>query len=351
MGKDNETDKNALQRITDEAEKYINSESVSVDLVMNMKLEEFLSELNKNHFYIMHLSYAGEEKERLWDYGKENRLIGLDHRLVTDYWLRIRDRVKHQLDPVWVNQFNLFCEDMHIGDIVLALDGCEYLLGIAEIKENVAKYKKNLQGVFFDHVRLVDWILAYDYDKSTPLPHALDRFTNTLRRVDAGKRYWNDLAPLQINISQVSEPIRRTRILRVRKYGSGGEGIDHKKLKEWIAVNPDVIGLRNVRKTTVEYTFPSGDTADIVFELENDRYTVVEIETSDPLPGCYQALKYRTLKCAELGMPITSSIVEAIVVAWDFQPYIEDFCSSYAIKHCKYALQKANSRAISSCDT
>jgi hypothetical protein len=164
-----------------------------------------------------------------------------------------------------------------------------------------------------------------------------------LRRVDAGKRYWDDLAPLRININQVSEPIKRTQTLKAAKYGSGGEGIDHKKLKEWIADNPDVLGLRNVKKTTVEYLFPSGDIADIVFELENDRYAVIEIETSDPLPGCYQALKYRTLKCAELGMSITSPIVEAIVVAWDFQSYIEDFCSLYAIKHCKYALQKANS--------
>jgi hypothetical protein len=322
----------------DETEKHINRESASVDLVMSVKLAEFLSELGKNHFYIMHLSYAGEDKERLWVYGQENDLIGLDHELVTDYWLRIKDRVKYQLDGVWVHQFNLFCEDMQVGDIVLVLDGCEYLLGIAEIKENVARYRRNLLGVFFDHVRFIHWILAYDYDKSAPLPHALDKFTNTLRRVDPGKRYWDDLAPLEINISQVSEPIKRTRILKAGKYGSGGEGTDHRKLKEWIAYHPDVIGLLDVRKTSVEYAFPSGDIADIVFELENDRYAVVEIETSDPLPGCYQALKYRTLKCAELGIPITSPIVEAIVVAWDFQPYVEDFCSSYTIKRYKYAL-------------
>jgi len=309
-----------------------------------MKLEEFLSKLNKDHFYIMHLSYAGAEKERLWTYGKENELIGLDHNLVKDYWPKIKDRVGNQLDPVWVNQFNLFCEDMQIGDIVLVLDGCEYLLGIAEIRENVAKYKKNLFGVFFDHVRLVDWILAYDFQKSIPLPHPLDRFTNTLRRVDMHKRYWAELAPLQINVSQVSEPIERAQILKAAKYGSGGEGKDHKNLKKWIADNPSVLGLQNVRNTHVEYQFPSGDWADIVFELENGHYAVVEIETSDPLPGCYQALKYRTLKCAELGMPIVSSKVEAIVVAWDFQPYIKDFSSSYAIRLCKYALKKAGSQ-------
>jgi hypothetical protein len=286
----------------------------------------------------MHLSYAGEDKKRLWDYGKENDLIGLDHKLVTDYWPRVKDQVKYQLDGVWVNQFNLFCEDMQVGDIVLVLDGCEYLLGIAEIKENVARYRRNLHGVFFDHVRFVQWILAYDYDKAPRLPNVLGRFTNTLRRVNPNRRYWSDLAPLEINISQVSEPTNRTRILKTRKYGSGGEGIEHRKLKEWIANHPDAIGLKNVKKTSVEYTFPSGDKADVIFELENNQFAVVEIETSDPLPGCYQALKYRTLKCAELGIPITSSNVEAIVVAWDFQRFVEDFCSPYRIRHCKYTL-------------
>jgi len=309
-----------------------------------MKLEKFLSELNRDHFYIMHLSYEGEDKERLWNYAKENRLIGLQHSLVTDYWLTIRERVKYQLDPLWINQFNVFCEDMQIGDIVLVLDGCEYLLGIAEIRENLAKYNKKLRRVFFDHIRLVSWIVEYNYDKSAQLSNTLDKFTKTLRKVDVCKRYWDDLASLQIKLSQVLEPIKRTRIPKVRKYGSGGEGTDHKNLKQWIADNPHVIGLRNVRKTNVEYSFPSGDTADIVFELKNNRYAIVEIETSDPLPGCYQALKYRTLKCAERGMPITSTIVEAIVVAWDFQPYIKEFCSLYGIKHYARIIMKSGKR-------
>lgn len=91
------------------------------------------------------------------------------------------------------------------------------------------------------------------------------------------------------------------------------------------------MGLHNVRDKEIEYVFPSGDYVDIVFELRNNRYVVVEIETIDALPGCYQALKYRTLKCAELGLPVTSSRVEAKVVAWDFEPFVKDFCSRYRI--------------------
>jgi hypothetical protein len=125
---------------------------------------------------------------------------------------------------------------------------------------------------------------------------------------------------------------RSKRISTVRKYGSGGEGQDHKMLKEWVAQNPKDIGLTNVEKTDIEYVFISGDTADIIFKLSNDRYAVVEIETIDPLPGCHQTLKYRTLKCAELGLDITSLEVEGILVAWSIPKKVKDFCDRYRIR-------------------
>jgi len=40
---------------------------------------------------------------------------------------------------------------------------------------------------------------------------------------------------------------RRTTIAKVRKYGSGGEGKDHKELKEWISKHPEVINLADIR--------------------------------------------------------------------------------------------------------
>ena len=103
-------------------------------------------------------------------------------------------------------------------------------------------------------------------------------------------------------------------------------------LKEWVAQNPKDIGLTNVEKTDIEYVFISGDTADIVFKLSNDRYAIIEIKTIDPLPGCHQTLKYRTLKCAELGLDITSSEVEGILVAWSIPKKVKDFCDRYGIR-------------------
>lgn len=125
---------------------------------------------------------------------------------------------------------------------------------------------------------------------------------------------------------------RTKRVSVTRKYGSGGEGNEHRKLKEWIAHNPTEIGLTKVKRTETEYVFASGDAVDIVFELDGDTYVVVEIETFDPYPGCHQALKYRVLKCAELGLDIKSSNVEAVLVAWSISEEVKSFCNKYRIR-------------------
>jgi len=122
------------------------------------------------------------------------------------------------------------------------------------------------------------------------------------------------------------------RISVFRKYGSGGEGNEHKKLKDWIASNPKELGLLNVKNTEIEHVFISGDAVDVIFELDGGKYVVVEIETIDPLPGYYQALKYKVLKCAELGQDIKSPNVEAFLVAWSIPEEIKRLCNKYGIR-------------------
>lgn len=117
-----------------------------------------------------------------------------------------------------------------------------------------------------------------------------------------------------------------------KKYGHGGEGVEHKRLKEWIAKHPESIGIENVRATEVEHRYLSGDSVDILFELTTNTDVVVEIETTDALPGCHQAIKYRALRCAEKGLPLSSADVEAIIVAWKIPADVVDFCKKYSIR-------------------
>lgn len=125
---------------------------------------------------------------------------------------------------------------------------------------------------------------------------------------------------------------RAKRVAIARKYGSGGEGIEHKKLKEWVAKNPEAIGITGVVDAKIEYLFPSGDVADILFIRNGGNDVAVEIETTDSLPGCYQALKYRVLRCAELSRDVNSTDVEAVLVAWEAGKETKNFCSKYGIR-------------------
>jgi hypothetical protein len=125
---------------------------------------------------------------------------------------------------------------------------------------------------------------------------------------------------------------RTKRISLRRKYGIGGEGKEHRRLKEWIARHPTEIGLTSIKDVEKEYNFISGDIADIVFKLDNGAYVVVEIETIDPYPGCYQVLKYKILKCAEIGVDIKSTSVEAVLVAWSLPEDVKSFCNKYGIR-------------------
>lgn len=132
---------------------------------------------------------------------------------------------------------------------------------------------------------------------------------------------------------------RTKRISIKRKYGAGGEGEEHKRLKEWVAKNPEFLGLKNIIKTEVEeHIFPSGDLPDVVFSCRNGKYAVIEVETDYPLPGAYQSIKYKSLLCAELGLPLGSSDVETILVAWSLPPDLRGFCEKYNIKYVKKKL-------------
>jgi len=131
------------------------------------------------------------------------------------------------------------------------------------------------------------------------------------------------------NAKILAEGRRRT------KYASVREGPDHKKLKEWCASNPQELGLTGVTsvpgRTEFHVCEHTGDLADVVFHMQQGRYAVIEVETSDAKPGAYQVLKYKTLLCAREGYPITSDKVRAILVAWEIPAEVHAFCEKYGI--------------------
>ena len=156
------------------------------------------------------------------------------------------------------------------------------------------------------------------------------KFSNTKHKLEPPERY-SKLRALLKDKFEISYPKFEESIF-LKKYGSGGEGSEHKHLKEWIAQNPQFLGINNPRVTKPEHRFLSGDAVDILFELSDGTDIVVEIETGMPMPGCHQIIKYRALRCAEKGYDLMSSKVRGVIVAWIIPDDVRKFCDKYNIK-------------------
>jgi len=162
-----------------------------------MELELEYALFRKDYFYIMHLSYNGAERERLWNYAKDNRVIGLDApRHVKGNWLDVRETAKKSLGSGWVRQFDVFCDvdqkGIHKGDLVMVLNGMMSVLGIARVTESAHIYDKKLSAseIFFDHARRIEWLRKYEYASLVILPKLLEGFSNTLSRVPPKSPRW-----------------------------------------------------------------------------------------------------------------------------------------------------------------
>jgi hypothetical protein len=80
----------------------------------------------------------------------------------------------------------------------------------------------------------------------------------------------------------------------------GGEGADHKKLKDFVANHPEVVGLpATTRRGEVEAPLPSGDSLDVSFDGAHEWVAVEVKPIRSPIPdilrGLYQCIKYRAV--------------------------------------------------------
>ena len=168
-----------------------------------MTVENLLLEKGRDYFYIMHLSYDGRERRRLWNFARRENLIGLSYPDIVDNdWVKIREVVKDVLPNIWVRQFDAFCNEMSVGDIVLLLNGWNSLLGIAKITKQRHQYNRDLShravDPFFDHIREVHWITSHEYDHRVTLPEPIKGFNNTLSKIETSTKRWAILKNVEL---------------------------------------------------------------------------------------------------------------------------------------------------------
>ena len=83
-------------------------------------------------------------------------------------------------------------------------------------------------------------------------------------------------------------------------HGLGGEGKEHKSIKEYICSNPESIGIKKVLFAKNEYDLISGDRLDVYFECKGKKHVAVEVKPSsspeyDITRGIFQCVKYQAI--------------------------------------------------------
>ena len=111
-------------------------------------------------------------------------------------------------------------------------------------------------------------------------------------------------------LSELSKPI----------YGGGGEGEEHKVIKEYICKHPESIGYKKVKRAETEYVLPSGDRLDVYFELEDGTHVAIEVKPSispeqDLVRGIFQSVKYKAVMEALRAVECADYNVEVLLVA------------------------------------
>ena len=107
-----------------------------------------------------------------------------------------------------------------------------------------------------------------------------------------------NLKPANVTSKETIESIKKG------SYGTGGEGKEHKALKEYIAKHPESVGVHKVTYTKTEHDLLSGDSLDVYFECQKKKHFAIEVKPEsssegDVLRGVYQCVKYKGVMDAE----------------------------------------------------
>lgn len=94
------------------------------------------------------------------------------------------------------------------------------------------------------------------------------------------------------------------RSIRSGKFGVGGEGEHHLRLKKFIYDNPAYCGIHDCVEKDMEHILLSGDRLDVWFRLADGSEIAVEVKSkissdADILRGLYQCVKYKAIMEAE----------------------------------------------------
>jgi hypothetical protein len=120
-----------------------------------------------------------------------------------------------------------------------------------------------------------------------------------------------ELSPVQADFTAL--------VRKVAQFRASGESPEHKELKEFVAKHPEVVGLPVSGSTgETEFSLPSGDTIDVLFQHHDD-WVAVEVKSAasallDVARGVFQCVKYRAVVEAVQATRNLKQNVRAVLV-------------------------------------
>jgi len=98
-----------------------------------------------------------------------------------------------------------------------------------------------------------------------------------------------------------------------------GEREDHRKLKEYVAAHPEILGLSGFSSGKTEFAFPSADRIDVMFN-QGRLWVGIEIkgpssDDADLLRGVFQCVKYLALLEANMKSELQTGNARVILVS------------------------------------
>lgn len=143
----------------------------------------------------------------------------------------------------------------------------------------------------------IGWFIvkAEDFGR-LPLNRRRDIVRAELNKVFAYPRWREVLEAL--DLPPPPPPVAPDLLARATGLG-GGEGDQHRALKDWVARHPEVLGLPLTATGVAERPLPSGDSLDVSFETPSE-WVAAEVKSrisgdTDMLRGLFQCVKYRAV--------------------------------------------------------
>ncbi|NMC98823.1 MAG: hypothetical protein GYA62_03775 [Bacteroidales bacterium] len=170
--------------------------------------------------------------------------------------------------------------------------------------------------------KILGYKTSYNYRGFGDLHSGLKKIT---------KKQFDNLVDLFIgNIDTVKTPNKK----RLNSENNG-ESLSHFLLKHYVASHSSIVlNEENVKKFQIEFSFPTGDRADILLTDNFGRIIGVEIEITvddQEYEGILQAIKYRYM--SELMTKRKLGDSRAILVAYSISKKMKKVCASYDVEY------------------